>query len=323
MSDPLDGLFGDLPSTTREASSSQRPAPQHEQSKAQEQRLRQKRAATAPGSSVDNEQAKEMVHGPEAKRAREKEGCPSPPMAVSEPKTLELHEALQKITRALTSPKLEKSRKAMGLLTKLLTAEMNTENASQFHAALGFFMASEGVWERLLGPGAEDRALAHALLAAVRERILLFEPSAQYRAASWILVGLLRPELLTDDTFAFRRAARRIREYVTALEKLREGDTLADRERRKAILACLRTALKQNFHSWAKASIEELFKATAEKRLCFPEEEREELDEMATKLRTEARGLSVNPSGTVVSRSVRMVNSMATPFNTKKGDVFR
>lgn len=45
---------------------------------------------------------------------------------------------------------------------------------------------------------------------------------------------------------------------------------------------------------------------------------------MVTQLRTAKHGQSVNPSGgTVVSRSVRLANSMSTPWNRKSGDVFR
>lgn len=325
MADPFDGLFGDLPAAAKK-----------EEPQQQQQQL-QKRPAPTP-TEDDEAHQKQQQQGEEdttttsptstKKRARQddKDGKDDtePATTATKPATLDLKEALQKITRALTSTKLEKSRKALALLIKLMTAEINAENADQFHAAIAFFMAAEGTWDRLLGSAVEDRTQATQLLLLVKERILLFGPEEQYRAATWILLGLLRAELLTDDTFEFRRAARSIREYIVALARMNEEEeTYADKERRKAILACLASALRQNLHSWAKPSIEDLFKAATEKRLIFPEDEREELDEMSTKLRLVARGLSVNPTGTVISRSVRMVNSMATPFNTKKADIYR
>jgi len=306
MADPFDGLFDDLPAAAA--------------------KKEQKRSAP---TTDDDDETQQETSSPTStkKRARQDdkhEDDTAPAAAATKPTILDLHEALQKITKALTSAKLEKSRKALALLIKLMTAEINAENADQFHAAIAFFMTADGTWDRLLGPAAEDRTQTTQLLLLVRERILLLGPEEQYRAATWILLGLLRAELLTDDTFEFRRAARSIKEYIVALQAMNEDEeTYADKERRKAILACLATALRQNLHSWAKPSIEDLFKAATEKRLIFPEDEREELDEMSTKLRQAARGLSVNPTGTVISRSVRMVNSISTPFNTKKADIYR
>ena len=46
-------------------------------------------------------------------------------------------------------------------------------------------------------------------------------------------------------------------------------------------------------------------------------------EQMATQLRAARHGQSVNPTGSVVSRSVRLANSMSTPWNRKSGDVFR
>jgi len=316
MADPFDGLFGDLPAAARKEEPQQqqkRPAPTTTEDDEAHQKQQGEDTTTSPTGTK--------------KRARQddKDGKDNtaPATAATKPATLDLKEALQKITRALTSTKVEKSRKALALLIKLMTAEISAENADQFHAAIAFFMGADGTWDRVLGPAAEDRTQATELLLLVKERILLFGPEEQYRAATWILLGLLRAELLTDDTFEFRRAARSIKEYVVALQVMNEEETYADTERRKAILACLATALKQNLHSWAKPSIEDLFKAATERRLVFPEDEREELDEMSTKLRQTTRGLSVNPTGTVISRSVRMVNSMSTPFNRKKADIYR
>lgn len=317
MADPFDGLFGDLPAAAKK-----------EELNITNETQRQQKRPAPPHTDKDQKKPQEKDGSPTStkKRARQEnqDDNGKTTAAAIKPATLDLEEALDKITRALTSTKLEKSRKALGLLTKLMTGNINAENAAQFHATIAFFMAVDGTWDRLLGPAAEDRAQAVQLLSLVKEHILLFGPEEQYRAATWILLGLLRSEMLTDDTFEFRRAARNIKEYIVALQAIDdEQETYADKERRRAILACLATALRHNFHSWAKPSIEDLFKAATEKRMVFPEDEREELDEMSTRLRQTARGLSVNPTGTVISRSVRMVNSMATPFNTKKGDIYR
>jgi|EP00624_Nannochloropsis_granulata_P004244 hypothetical protein len=323
MADPFDGLFGDLPAAAKK----EELAIKNETQRQQQQQQQQQRPVPPPTDDDQKKQQEEDAsHTSSKKRARQedKDDDGRGTAAAIKPATLDLKEALDKITRALTSAKLEKSRKALGLLTKLMAGNMNAENAAQFHATIAFFMATDGTWDRLLGPAAEDREQAVQLLSLVKERILLFGPEEQYRAATWILLGSLRSEMLTDDTFEFRRAARNIKEYIVALQAIDDEDeTYADKERRRAILACLATALRQNLHSWAKPSIEDLFKAATEKRMIFPEDEREELDEMSTKLRQAARGLSVNPTGTVISRSVRMVNSMATPFNTKKADIYR
>ncbi len=301
MADLFDGLFADLPPAAAAAAAT-KPQPQG------------KRPAPSP---TDDDASSKKPRATEEEK-EEQEGDKT---AAKKPQTVDLHEALQKVSKALVSSKPEKVHKAMELLLKLLTSDMNVENAPQFHAALAFFMASDGAWDRLL----EERAQTARLCAVLKERILHFPPDGQYAAASWILVGQLRADLLTDDTFEFRRATRLIKEYITALQSFaEEKDTFAEKERRNAILACLATALRQNLHQWAKPSIEDLFKTATEKRMFFPPEEREELDEMATKLRNAARGLSVNPGGgSIVGRSVRMVNSMATPFNTKKGDIYR
>jgi hypothetical protein len=85
---------------------------------------------------------------------------------------------------------------------------------------------------------------------------------------------------------------RELREYVQCLQPADSGDgatgtgtgtgTFADQERRKAVLACLRTALKRGLlFQWAKPSVEEAFALATERRLLvFPEGEREELDEV-------------------------------------------
>lgn len=311
MADLFDGLFADLPPAAVQ--------PKKEEEK-EEHKLQGKRPAPSTRTSTSGhdddppESSSSTSKKPRAASDKEDKG------KATQSETVDLREALQKVTKALISTKPEKALKAMELLLKLLSSEMNAENAPQFHASLAFFMASEGAWDRLL----EERAQASRLCAVLKEHILIFPPEQQFAAATWILVGQLRADLLTDDTFEFRRAARQIKEYITALQSHENNDTHADQERRKAVLACLATALKQNLHQWAKPSIEDLFKCATEKRLFFPDVEREELDEMATKLRTTARGLSVNPGGgTIVGRSVRMVNSMATPFNTKKGDIYR
>lgn len=263
-------------------------------------------------------------------------------------KTVDLTEALEKITKALTSTKVEKSRKALSLFLRLFETETNRENASLFHGSLSFFMYTEGVWARLVSSSNEDKTQATKLGRLIKEQILLFSEEEQYRAATWVLLCTTRNELLTDDTFEFRRAIRQVKEYIHALPPSRtargqeggeggegeeEGDSYAEKERRQAILACLSTALKQNLFSWAKPSVEDAFRAATERRLLFPEEEREELDEMSTKLRTTARGMAAAAAsgvgavtvngGTVVSRSVRMANSMSTPWSRKQTDIYR
>lgn len=259
------------------------------------------------------------------------------------PKTVDLTQALEKITKALTSTKVEKSRKALSLLLRLFETETNRENASLFHASLAFFMSTEGVWARLISSN-EDKTQATKLGKLIKERILLFSEEEQYRAATWVLLCTTRNELLTDDTFEFRRAIRQLKEYIHALPPRltgsqegegggEEGDSYAEKERRQAILACLSTALKQNLFSWAKPSVEDAFSAATERRLLFPEDQREELDEMSTKLRTTARGMAAAAAsgvgavtvngGTVVSRSVRMANSMSTPWSRKQTDIYR
>ncbi len=123
------------------------------------------------------------------------------------------------------------------------------------------------------------------LFGALQQRILLLSPEAQYRAASWVLLGGIRPRLLTDDSFAFRRAVRELKEYVTCLQPCLDaaaGGTPADAERRRAVLAALATALKRGLlFAWAKPSVEEVFAlATARRLQVFSEAEREELDEV-------------------------------------------
>jgi hypothetical protein len=44
---------------------------------------------------------------------------------------------------------------------------------------------------------------------------------------------------------------------------------------------------------------------------------------MATQLRVAKHGQSVNPGGSIVSRSVRLANSASTPWNRKAGDIYR
>lgn len=80
----------------------------------------------------------------------------------------------------------------------------------------------------------------------MKQRILLFSPEEQYRAATWVLLGAIRPRLFTDDTFEFRRAMRELKEYVTCLQPFDAArDSFADGERRRAVLAALGTALKR------------------------------------------------------------------------------
>jgi hypothetical protein len=75
--------------------------------------------------------------------------------------------------------------------------------------------------------------------------------------------------------------------------------------------------------AWAKPSIEDLVGHASERRLLFAESERERLDELVNKMRTAQRGASVNPGGTVVSRAVRLANSVSTPWTSKRTDSFK
>lgn len=53
------------------------------------------------------------------------------------------------------------------------------------------------------------------------------------------------------------------------------------------LFVCLSPVCVSTSFAWAKPSIEEIFLAASERRLLFPEDEREELDDMYTKLRTQ------------------------------------
>lgn len=302
-------------------------------------------------------------------------------------------------------------------------------------------MAEEASWERLVG-SPEDRALSEKvclwtwpamlvscstptptrpnptiqlnpnpppppntqIFGAVQQRILLFSPEEQYRAATWILLGSIRPRLFTDDTFDFRRAMRELREYVTCLQPFDAArDAFADGERRRAVLAALGTALKRGacvcasgvgvgmgwgggglgrigLSRWADYLTGRLF-VTCFDRAALPVGQalgggglragdgaadaglpgrgaggagrgacfafvgdqrccRSSMaffltpnslspppppTQMATQLRAAKHGQSVggNVAGSVVARSVRLADSMSTPWNRKAGDIFR
>ena len=96
--------------------------------------------------------------------------------------------------------------------------------------------------------------------------------------------------------------------------------TTLRRERTAATLVCLAAALPLYTRSlWAKQPLDKLFATVAQRRLQLSPDQREELDDLTTKV-TLARRKTVSGKP---AQTVRAFNSTAHPLKTKKVGLLR
>ena len=294
-----------------------------------------KMGALGPGYYLDNRGAAAEA----MRKAREEAAAarmatlypPAPPVPAA--KQVDPSVALGKIQKCLANPK--KASKSASLMLKLAEAQLNADTAPLFITALGALMLDPALVDATANPGGlrdvttigdrGTRTAYAALFAAMVARSEVFAEADREKLETWSLQGGATCELLTDDTYQYAKAMRRVREAIEALPAGETNRTAEAAARRHAILSCLDAAWVKHAMPWAKVEIERCFLKAAEKRLLFTpaaegaaaavavaeeEEDRSQrgrLDALTDKMRKGERKAIVN-------RTIRKKNANAHPL---------
>lgn len=218
-------------------------------------------------------------------------------------------------------------------MLKLAEAQLNDDTAPLFITALSALMIDPALVDAVANPGGlrdvttigdrGTRTAYAALFAAMVARSEVFPEADREKLVTWSLQGGATCELLTDDTYQYAKAMRRVREAIEALPAGEANRTAEAAARRHAIISCLDAAWVKHAMPWAKVEIEHCFLKAAEKRLLFTpaaegapsavvaeEEDRSQrgrLDALTDKMRKGERKAIVN-------RTIRKKNANAHPL---------
>lgn len=182
----------------------------------------------------------------------------------------------------------------------------------------------------------------------------LFCNIQRFQLQNWFLVYSVKNSLCCDDSFRFSRACQVVSDLFdcdamfpplviadysidnseSSSDDFRKEDGGDEQEedkegrpgvalrkaRTNATLACMTATLPLYSRSlWAKQPLDKLFAAVAQRRLLLPPDQREQLDDLTTKITTMRRkAVSGKPDQTV-----RAFNSTAHPLKTKKVGLLR
>jgi len=141
-------------------------------------------------------------------------------------------------------------------------------------------------------------------LAAHRDK---FAAEHYFEVGTWA-VGEATFQLLTDDSYAFAGAVKRLQASLVDLEMFVDraeaaagptGDMNLSRplvERRAALLQAMEVAYTQAPKTWTRASVDALFKAMQDRRLRFPDSDdmRGRLDTLTNALRSKRAANALN-----------------------------
>ena len=232
---------------------------------------------------------------------------------------------------------VRKQCKALQLFLKLSEAELNESNCVKFFQVLNDFFKEEQL------PTA-TAVVAKNVVTYYKSQECIFSHEHKFLIQNWFLLYSVREDLRCDDSFQFSKACQYVSELfdceemfpvmktVDYTDETQESnsrhvqgsvDTPGDalkKARVSATLSCLTTALPLYSRCmWAKQPLDQLFKIVALRRLQVDDDQREQVDELTTKITLARRkGISGKPAQTV-----RSYNSTAHPLKTKNVGLMR
>jgi hypothetical protein len=169
---------------------------------------------------------------------------------------------------------------------------------------------------------------------SIQNKEHLFTKEEQYRLKSFTIFARTRNELLTDDSFKFAEACRKVQEMIESPasyeNSIQNEENLSDKvvelsreelgdqviERQRVLLAAIETSCQNNRWTWAQQPIESLIRAASERRYLFNPTLREELDGITERI-TLVKRKNVCYTGL---KKVKVSNSIAHPLFSKKYD---
>ena len=174
------------------------------------------------------------------------------------------------LNRTLTLlSKKSKAEKAGNLLVGLLKKHLTAENKDQiFQVLKEHFGAAEQTSEEWGLPQYQK------VFETLEQSVEFTEEEMEWIKA-WKLKLVTVRELQTDDSYRFNKAMKFLDAAVKAWSASEDELSL---EKKRQSINCLRQAFKLRNLAWAKPSLNVTMKAAAERRLCLPENLREELD---------------------------------------------
>ncbi|CAM9857799.1 unnamed protein product [Phaeothamnion confervicola] len=272
------------------------------------------------------------------------------------PRTVDVAEALGKLRKPLQSTrKLPKAAKLMRALMDaeltpgtalqffaVLEATLATRTgitamaaataevaAPRSSAAAGGASTARGAGSTMAeAAAAMERDAAHAAVASVVagawQRRDCFSAAQQVKINAWRLRLLSVPQLRTDDSWSFAAACRALGADIEALSATitsgAGGDAVDAGSPARALLeatvACMRLAFSRYHHAWAQQPVDAAFQKASDRRLLFPPNLRETVDDFTTRIHERRR----RPAG-FSQHTVRAIESTAHPLRNRKGDI--
>jgi len=232
----------------------------------------------------------------------------------------------------------KKQSKALQLLLTFSEAELRDNcHSSNFFSTTNKFIQDENIVADQVHSLPEPlQKTLEALVDLYLSRGSLFSTEERFQIETWHLLYSLKGALCCDDSFRFSKACRTVEARFNNEEMFPpppppdsldethpqtfEPPTTLRRSRIAATLACLRVALPLYTRAqWAKQPLDQLFAVAASRRLEVDGDQREELDELTTKITLAKRK---HDSGKPV-QTVRTYNSTAHPLKTKHVGILR
>jgi hypothetical protein len=236
-----------------------------------------------------------------------------------------------------------KSAKALNLFKELLSSKITPENASDFLGGITTFFSWTGadISNEILNSAVE-------LMQVVHDSLNMFTAHDQFQVRTWMLLSVVRKDLVSDDSFVFSKACASVlngflEESVfpspvspeeeppppTTIQDIAfgngpvktEGFPIELRRRRiNAVFVCMRVAFRlYKRAAWAKQPVDKLFTEVSRKRLRMDEDQRNEADELTTMITASHRKMT--SSGT--QQNIRTFDSTAHPLISKNVGLLR
>lgn len=187
-----------------------------------------------------------------------------------------------------------------------------------------------------------------------------FSEQHQFEVVTWHLRGAILFQLQTDDSFQFASVSKQLLDIIESLpgicdekvieniltdataldnsvvsEDAKKASVIASevdeargsapcdrvlRERITAVLDCMEVSYRSYNRDWAKERVDKVFAAAARRRLGFPSDLRDRLDDLTTTITMEQRRIL---SGGGNLKTLRTYDSMAHPLLQKRVGILR
>lgn len=205
----------------------------------------------------------------------------TPASSIAEDDEGKLREVLEKLKKLVGDD--AKMPKALPVLMKAMDASLKPENAAQFLEVVQAAVTSK----RMVSQKTRQAFLELFLvMERVKER---FGADHQFEVDT-VFLKRTHALLFTDDSFVLAKAAGVFQKVITSLPLMKESKAVLSNprlglERKQAVLDALETLMLLANLQWAKPTVDVTMKLASDNRLHFPEEQREQLDDMTNKLR--------------------------------------